>query len=429
MQEESGSLPAHQIAGVLRRAFSYMDPRLVRHGERVAFIAYEMALVAPERVHVDGNLLALLAVLHDIGAYKTEEIDRMVQFETEDVSAHSDFGYLFLQSTTSLCGCAEAILYHHTPWSALKNIDTSAKEYAALIHMADRVDILLSTSEEKDVLPALRALSGSAFKPELVDVFAEADQKRRISQRLLDGGYLLLLEDWLRGFRFEDATAMELLRMIVYAIDFRSPFTVTHTTNTTAISRELGRRMGLTPEEGKALETGAFLHDIGKISIPVEILENPGRLTPKEMNKMRTHVVVSDEIIRGLVSDEVCEIAIRHHEKCDGSGYPRGLTAERLTLSQRILAVADIVSALIRQRSYKSAYPKERVVGILERMRDAGELCPDVCQAMLTDYDAIVDSAARQSDPVLRQYLSMQQNFPELSRKLREVEGGAVEGL
>lgn len=421
MQDAPGTLPAYQIAGVLRRAFSYMDPRLVRHGERVAFIAYEMALAAGERIPVDSNQLALLAVLHDIGAYKTEEIDRMVHFETEDVSAHSVFGYLFLKSTTSLSGCAEAVLYHHTPWSTLKDMDTPAKEYAALIHLADRVDILLSTSG-REGLSVLRELSGSLFKPELVDIFEEADGKRRITQRLLDGGYLLLLEDWLRDFHFRDSTAMELLRMIVYAIDFRSPFTVTHTTNTTAISRELGRRLGLSPAEETALETGAFLHDIGKISIPVEILENPGRLTIREMDRMRTHVVVSDEIIRGLVSDEVCEIAIRHHEKCDGSGYPRGLTKEKLTLPQRILAVADIVSALIRQRSYKNAYPKERVVSILERMRDAGELCPEVCQTMLGDYDAIVDSAARQSDPVLRQYESMQRSFPELSQKVQALE-------
>ena len=100
---------------------------------------------------------------------------------------------------------------------------------------------------------------------------------------------------------------------------------------------------------------------------------------------MKTHVEKTAAILNGWVSEEICDIALRHHEKLDGSGYPDGLTLQQLTLPQRILAVADIFSALTGERSYKQAYPLERSCRILAEMRDAGQLDPQVVNAVLDD--------------------------------------------
>ena len=95
-----------------------------------------------------------------------------------------------------------------------------------------------------------------------------------------------------------------------------------------------------------------MFHDLGKIGIPLEILENPGRLTLEDMAVMKTHVEKTAVILNGWVSEEIRDLALRHHEKLNGTGYPDGLSASQLTLPQRILAVADIFSALTGERSY-----------------------------------------------------------------------------
>ena len=125
---------------------------------------------------------------------------------------------------------------------------------------------------------------------------------------------------------------------------------------TTSISYELAKRMGL---KGRALSDiyfGSLLHDLGKIGIPVEILEFPGKLSPQAMRIMRTHVELTGLILGPDVEEKIRKIAMRHHEKLDGSGYPLGLTAMDLSLEERIVAVADIVSALAGTRSYKEAF-------------------------------------------------------------------------
>ncbi len=421
-EADTGSSYAYRVANMIRRTLSYMDGRLMRHGERVAYIAGEMLRCAPT-ADIDGTRLTMLSLLHDIGAYKTEEIDQLMRFETGNVYPHAIFGYLFLKSSTNMGDCTEAVLHHHTPWSVLAKLDTRWKDWAALIHLADRVDVLAKRPDED--FAELRESAGRLFKPEWVELFFAANERLRVVDRLRDGSYAEALDKTLRGLQIDDEAAVQDLRMIVYAIDFRSPFTVTHTAKTVAISRALGRWLRLSPHEMEALESGAFLHDIGKIGIPVEVLEKPGRLNDEEMALMRTHAALTEEIIRGLVSDEVCDIAARHHEKCDGSRYPRGLSGGALTLPQRILAVADIVSALVSKRSYKDVFPKEKVLAIIDGMRRDGQLCGAACQTLTEHYDDIMAIANDQSDPVLREYERMRQRYPVL---LAEMNTYAADG-
>lgn len=93
------------------------------------------------------------------------------------------------------------------------------------------------------------------------------------------------------------------------------------------------------------------MHDVGKIGIPLSILEKPGKLDDEEMKVMRTHVELTEDILEGCIEPVLLQAAARHHEKLDGSGYPRGLHAAELSMPDRIIAVADIVSALVYTRA------------------------------------------------------------------------------
>ena len=188
------------------------------------------------------------------------------------------------------------------------------------------------------------------FCGEVLDLFEGMDFVAPGSSSLfLEHEYIQIMEE----VPFSSREKQSILRMLVYAIDFRSQHTVTHTITTTSISVSVARCMGLPESQVRKIWYGALLHDLGKIGIPVEILEYPGKLSPQAMTIMQTHVKLTEEILGGTIEEDITRIALRHHEKLDGSGYPRRLPVDELTTEERIVAVSDIVSALLGTRSYK----------------------------------------------------------------------------
>ncbi|NMP38279.1 MAG: HD domain-containing protein [Clostridiales bacterium] len=395
-------IKSSQIIDIVRHSLSKIDARLVDHGERVGYIAKKIYEQCPDKSELDFSKLFVLCVLHDIGAYKTSEIDDMLRFESETPFDHSLYGYLFLKNTTHLSEYAEAILYHHTDYSVLAEINCRYSRYAEIIHLADRADIIINSSAQE--LSSLEKMKGSKFSPQYVDALLSAQSKHGIVEKILSGEYRTENEAVIDSLNIREDEIMDYLKLLVYAIDFRSPYTVTHTADTAIISMELGTLLGLNSHDMQALYIGAFLHDIGKIAISHDILDKPGRLTPEEFDIIKHHIPEGEEILRGVVSDEICDIALRHHEKLDGSGYSKGIKGEELTLPQRIVAVADILSALSQERSYKSAFPKEKVISILVEMRDSGFLCKRVVDTACENYDLILNNTAKSHDPVKTMY-------------------------
>lgn len=144
----------------------------------------------------------------------------------------------------------------------------------------------------------------------------------------------------------------------------------------------------------------APMHDIGKVGIPDHILLKPGKLTPEEFAIMKTHAMLGYQILAGSQSEIVqigAEIALAHHEKFDGSGYPKGLAGEDIPLFARIVAVADVFDALTSERPYKSAWPLDKAVQFL---RDgAGQHFDPACvEALLKDWDQVLEIRERYRD-------------------------------
>ena len=359
---------------------------------------------------LDMDKLLILSLLHDVGAYKTEEIDKLVSFESNCVWSHSIYGYLFLKYMSPMGEASEAILYHHLNYSDYVKADSKYLDYAGLICLADRIDILNQMNSSACDLNQILKNSGTRFDPKYVKLFFDSHPERIIAA-LNDGSYQKRIAQIISGFSFTFDEAFEYLKMMVFSVDFRSEYTVTHTINTVAISMELGRRFGLSEEELQRLYLGSLLHDVEKVAINPEILEFQGRLTPEKMEIMKRHVVYSKEIISGVVDEEIVKIAVRHHEKLDGSGYPDGLKENELTLSQQIVAVADIISALTSKRSYKEAFPKDKALTILNQMLNTGKLSPLVCDEMINNYDAIMSITDDSRNPIIRIYDVMHTEF------------------
>jgi HD-GYP domain-containing protein (c-di-GMP phosphodiesterase class II) len=387
-----------EIVEVILRTLGKIDRRLIDHGERVAYIAAIICKECKNKSDFDIPKLLILCILHDIGAYKTNEIDDMFRFETEAYFDHALYGYLFLKNTSHLSEYAEAILYHHTDYSSAIMRKYRLANYAQIIHLADRFDILMNSRNKE--ISVIRRQAGINFSPDYVDALFTAEVKYNLSQKIITGEYKQETDELIKTIEIDFCEVMEYLKILVYAMDFRSPYTVTHTVDTTIISLETGKLLGLSENDLRVLYIGAFLHDIGKIAIPYSILEKPDKLTRDEFEIIKRHIPEGENILRGVVSDEICDIALRHHEKLDGSGYSKGLKADELTLPQRILAVADILSALSQRRSYKEPFSKERVISLLTNMKNSGQLCPLVIDTVCKNYDLLLENIERSHDPI-----------------------------
>lgn len=417
------------ILGLIRRSCNYVDDRLMDHGYRVACMVSQ--LLEPMDGYNAGEKrdICLLAMLHDIGAYKTEEIAEMVRFETQNIWEHSIYSALFLRYFSPLAKWSDVVLYHHMPWESLKDradVSDENKELAQMIHITDRIDIYME-SESADPIRCAASLElgrGTRFSPRILDLVLSGNLLRSAADTVLnasaeEGGTPPCLR-CICELPFSQEDINGYLIMLIFLIDFRSRYTVTHTITTTTISYQLAKRSGLSGEELSQIVCGALLHDLGKIGIPVEILEFPGKLSPQAMNIMRTHINLTEQIFDGDIEDSIQKISLRHHEKLDGSGYPRGLTAKDLSVSQRIVAIADIVSALAGTRSYKKSYSKERIVGILEQMRDSGSIDRTIVDLMIAEFDEIMDLTNLQCQPVITIYETIQDDYSRMLKQFKE---------
>lgn len=411
------SLSSANVVSILQRTLGHVDARLAGHGQQVAYRVYRML-----RMHggfSDAMLrdMCLIALLHDIGAYRTEEIDQMLRFDTEDVWDHALWGYLFLEHFSPLPALAPAILYHHADIALLDEQPPEVQLLAQCIRIADRADIFALQEEgmASELFPSLAQVRGTHYRGDIIDLFEAANPLPLDPAEIkADAAYQHLMQ----AVPYTADEVEAYLRMNVLSIDFRSPNTVTHTITTSACSRTLARHLQVPPDAAQAISIGASLHDLGKTGIPLEILEFPGKLSPQAMRIMKTHVEMTEDILTNNVPPDILDIAIRHHEKLDGSGYPHQLTAKDLTPSDRIVAVADIVSALYEVRSYKGAFSKERILTITGKMAEEGLIDADIVRVMTRNFDEVVSCIDGARDPIMEHYDTLQQEFIALQSRL-----------
>ncbi|MBS6645681.1 MAG: HD domain-containing protein [Clostridiaceae bacterium] len=413
MMTETSIINSSNISGMLQRTLNQVEPRLVDHGKRVAFLVSRMLDVQGNWSFKDKQDICFLSLLHDVGAYKTEEIERMVQFESENIWGHSIYGYLFLYYLSPLQRWADVVLLHHVSAEKMDRFTSKHKELAQILNLSDRVDMFFCEYglKREKLYAYLDEARGKRFESSVVDLFFEAEKRYSLLESLDRG---IEFQDVLENVDMKMEEVDEYLKMMTFAIDFRSCHTVTHTITTTNISYLVAKLMGLDEEQIRHVYYGAMLHDLGKIGIPVEILEFPGRLSNQAMTIMRTHVDITEKILGGAVDTVTARIALRHHEKLNGSGYPRKLEADQLTIEERIVAVADIVSALLGTRSYKEAYSMEKVISIITQQAGQGLIDKAVVDTIVTHFDIILDEVKSLCSPILKIYNGLNSEYERL---------------
>lgn len=163
-----------------------------------------------------------------------------------------------------------------------------------------------------------------------------------------------------------DAMSWGALTALARTIDAVSPWTAGHSERVTVGALEIARRLGLSQEETDLLHRGGLLHDIGKVGVPVAILDKAGPLTPEEFEVVRRHPTTGARILAPLGAfRQALPLVLHHHELLDGSGYPHGLRGNQIPRLVRILTVADVFDALVSDRPYRAAWPVPDAVGYL----------------------------------------------------------------
>ncbi|NLK85968.1 MAG: HD domain-containing protein [Clostridiaceae bacterium] len=389
----------------LSSAIDLVSPQMADHHKRVAYIAYSISseIGLPEK-----DRLSILAagLLHDCGAIHDDEKLKTFRFDfgdsMEERLEHCTKSWQILSGIEELRNPAEIIKYHHLYWNEaeeLRNEGAVIPLGSYILHLADRVDVLTDRTSEvlrqrDDIVEMIRSGSGTMFMPDVVDAFLELSGREYFWFDLVSPYIEGLIGDLLRYNRVSaDLNKMvSIAKVFTGIIDFRSSFTAAHSVGVAECAVQLAAKMSFSKNDQKRIKIAGLLHDLGKLSIPLDILEKQGPLTPGEFNIMRKHTFYSYRIlsrIHGL--DKINEWASLHHERLDGSGYPFKLSGRNLDIGSRIMAVSDVFTALTEKRPYREALSYADALGIINKMVKGKHLDGDVVKVLRLHTEEIND--------------------------------------
>ena len=365
------------------------------HGRRVACLSMFMA----EEAGIRGEELRDLVgccILHDnaLTEFIHEELSKShmldgMETQLSDVigidtvtngSRHSVIGERNIRLVPFRTDVKNIVLYHHENADGSGAIGVTAAETGLkpqLLHLADMVDVtfkLNPVSEEKyaEILAWVEEKSGKLFSEEVVQLFRDAVTYDKMTYMAKEGA-LASLQRELRTepCEYSDAEIHNLATLFARIIDYKSEFTQTHSLGVADKAQQMANYYGFDREKTTRFYLAGALHDIGKLLVSNDILEKPGKLTDDEFSVMKDHASATRYILSRIKEiPDITEWAANHHEKLNGSGYPRGLTAEELGFEERLMACIDIYQALTEKRPYKDGMPHEKAIAIMKDMAD-----------------------------------------------------------
>ena len=277
--------------------------------------------------------------------------------------------------------------------------------FRALPGHADIPVLMVTANDQKDV--RYQALLGGAndFLTKPIDRVEFSARARNMLSLRMGQKYLadraahleVLVEERTREIRDREK---ELIFRMSRAAEFRDPETGAHIQRMAHYSQLIARELGLDEATQKLILEAAPMHDVGKIGIPDQILLKPGKLTPEEFAVMKDHARLGYELLKDSGSEILragADVAISHHEKYDGSGYPNGLKGNEIPIFGRIVAVADVFDALTSERPYKQAWSLDDAKKFLEEGQGS-HFDPQCVAAFMAAWSLVLDISQRFTD-------------------------------
>ena len=374
-----------------------ISPAISDHHKRTAYIALciaeEAGITAKEK-----DEIFLTAVVHDAGAVSLKERLDILRFETPN-SSHAEMSYRFLKGFNPLKELAPIVRYHHMPWQWGRGIEASGQPVPCkshILHLADRIAVLTKKEDvlgrAEEIKETIEGDSGRLFMPELVDAFGYVSQRESfwfdsVSPTI---DTVLRSKTTLEDVEIDMDGLIEFGILFSRIIDFRSRFTSTHSCGVSASASALAAIAGFSEEQCSMMRCAGYLHDLGKLAVPAEILEKPTGLHKKEMGVIKSHTFYTYRVLEAIPQlNTINQWAALHHERLDGKGYPFHLGAGELSTGSRIMAVVDIFTALAEDRPYRKGLDRNGVTRIINNMTKEGAIDPDIVSLLEKNYETM----------------------------------------
>ncbi|KJS86869.1 MAG: hypothetical protein JM58_06165 [Peptococcaceae bacterium BICA1-8] len=390
-------VPIFDLVISLTNTLDLISPVLVNHHKQVSYIAYEISVEMGLSFDEQRDIM-LAGALHDIGGITLQERINALDFEAVNPHLHAETGYSLFKTFEPFSKIADIIHYHHNWWEETEDYVPLGSH---IVHVADRVAVCIDKeknilSQVDDIVDKIEKQSGRMFMPNAVQAFKDLAGKEffwlnATSQYLvpvlrekINLEYLKISMEGLSG----------LAKIFSQVIDFRSPFTANHSSGVAATSEALARLLCFSTREQLMIKIAGLLHDVGKLAIPQEVLEKPGKLTKEEFCIVRAHTYYTYRTLAPITGlDTINRWGSFHHERLDGTGYPFHLKGEDLPLGSRVLAVADVFTAITEERPYRRGMAKDKALAVLKNMAEKNAIDKRIVDLLIDNYDEI--SSAR----------------------------------
>ncbi|MFN2340642.1 MAG: HD domain-containing phosphohydrolase [Halanaerobium sp.] len=380
---------SYSLIKSLSYSMDLISKTLVGHHKRVAYISYRFGLELGLKTKEMEKLISA-ALIHDLGIFYLDQKYQDLRFDNE-TNYHAEVGFKLFELNSLDLEIAEIIKYHHHDYPNNPNILSS------IVHLADRIAVLISDNRsilnQVDNIMEVIDKNKERFCPDCLTIFSELIKSEAFCLDIVSDEVIIEKLDKYYEKIDSQVNLDELInisKLISHIIDFRSPFTAAHSQGLAAVASALAEKFNYSEEECKEIKAAAYLHDIGKLNVPTEILDKKEQLTKSEWNILRAHTYYTH---RALSTDpelyKIRDIAANHHEKLDGRGYPFQFDENNLTLSERIMAVADIFTAISEDRPYRKGMEENEVKKILTEMSKNNKIDESVVEILLVNYQEI----------------------------------------
>lgn len=355
---------------------NYSEHKLKNHSQRTAYIAMEVG----KKLNLSKESkreLYVAALLHDIGA---SNFFTMSHSSEEFIKKHCIIGAEITKNFPSLNFVSEIIMYHHENWNgsgAMKIKGKDIPKQSQIIRIADITDLLFKEKlpwykQKEEIIKWINGNRGIIFSNEITDVFLKLSQKDTFWLNLANINYInYILDDLSPNFnRFLTLKDfVEISNIFSSIIDNKSKFTAQHSKAISNLSYSVSKYLNYSEEKCTKMKIAGLLHDIGKIAVPSFILDKPTSLTDDEFSIIKSHAYYTKIILDNIGGiNDISEWASNHHEKLNGTGYPRCLKDNDISEESRILAVCDIYQALIENRPYRKGLTQKHAFKIIDEM-------------------------------------------------------------
>jgi len=372
------------VLGFLLAFSEHLDSQLPenrRHSSRVANISLAIAnyLNLSEKSKYD---LAISALLHDAGNGNKNHNNNN---NHKEISDHALKSSLFLSDIPFLERASTIIKYHHFPWNLGKGEfyqDEKIPIESQILNLAEHIDESYDKSkyilkEKNKIIKKIKEKGEKIFNPDVLNAFYDLSQKESFWFEINYDD--ITPQNFSCDIKLDIDSFLLLSKAIARIVDYRSKIQVRHSRNVANIASFLAGNLGFNDEKIKRIRISGYLHDIGKVALSSEILLKDDKLTRREIEYIKVHPFKTFVTLKKSVPfEDIIIWSSYHHEKLNGKGYPFRLKGNEIPTEARVVAIADIYSALLEDRPYRKGISEARAINYMRKLAREGYIDKEI---------------------------------------------------